>query len=401
LGPPQLSDEIRRSVATLLADDRPVPAQLLDRLRGLRSAEDAPVCAAALQQLANLRLTERQAERLLIDLLAHRDQLARALKRDPGIRVAAIDYLSNVKKILVNPTIVERAQLDRTQRSAITDALTGLYNRRFFMSSLGLEVQRSRRYSLRLAILMLDLDEFKLLNDRHGHTFGDLVLQRVGRLLRRAVREADLACRYGGEEFAVILPETGRLGAFAVAERIRQRLDRGFAEPIGGQAVDVRLSGGIAAFPEDAGDPEGLVARADQALYLSKRHGKDRVSLHHAERRQAVRYPARAGARAGLRLAACGTRHCAHALNLSRAGALLEVGVDCPPEARIELSFDGRDAAGHPRTWSQAGRVVRIDGAPPAPCRVAVAFDDPLAEDCLNQHVVRHETLRVAGLGGS
>jgi hypothetical protein len=221
----------------------------------------------------------------------------------------------------------------------------------------------------------------------------------VGRLLRRAVREADLACRYGGEEFAVILPETGRLGAHALAERIRRRFERGFAEPIGGQVVDVRLSGGIAAFPDDAGDPEVLVARADQALYLSKRHGKDRVSLHHAERRRAVRYPVRSDTRADLRLATCGTRHSAHPLNLSRGGALLELGGSCPADARIELRFDGRDGEGRPRSSRHAGRVVRVDPAPAARCRVAVAFDDPLPEDCLNQHVLRHETLRVGPSG--
>jgi diguanylate cyclase (GGDEF)-like protein len=255
---------------------------------------------------------------------------------------------------------------------------------------------------LHLSLLMLDLDGFKPLNDRHGHLFGDLVLKRVGRVLRRAVRDADTPCRYGGEEFAVILPETDRLGGYAVAERIRRRVRRSFAErAVGGQQVEVALSGGIASFPVDGEEPSALIARADQALYSAKRLGKDRVSLYHSERRQTIRYPVKPLICARLQSPPGAQARAARPLNLSRGGALLHLDDTLEPATPVELTFEGRDAAGRPRNWARSGRVVRVesrDGFVDG-CRVAVAFDELLPEECLFQQVQRTSALR-AVLGG-
>jgi diguanylate cyclase (GGDEF)-like protein len=393
----RVSDELRKRVNALLADDRCDARRLMARLRELREAEGIRAHSAALHVLAHLEIPEVQAERLLDDLLRHRIEVTRALGRDPGLRVAAIDYLANVKKLLANPAIVESSHLERTERSALTDPLTRLYNRRHFARALALEVRRSHRYSLRLSLLMLDLDAFKRLNDRHGHLFGDLVLQRVGQELRRAVRDADTPCRHGGEEFMVILPETDRLGGFAVAERIRRRVRCSFAErPVGGHRVRVSLSGGIASYPVDGEDPPALIARADQALYLAKRLGKDRISLYHSERRGAIRYPAKVTARTRLQQVPGRRPPETRPLNLSRVGALLDLDERLPAATPVELTFSGRDAAGLPREWVVAGRVVRIErrGAGGDRCRVAVAFDAPLAEDCLFQQVQRTSALR-------
>jgi diguanylate cyclase (GGDEF)-like protein len=264
------------------------------------------------------------------------------------------------------------------------------------MRALNLEGRRSQRYALRLSLLMLDLDAFKRLNDLHGHLFGDLVLQRVGHVLRRALRDADIPCRFGGEEFAVILPETDRLGAYAVAERVRQRVAQGFTEPVRGKTVRVGLSGGIAAYPEDGVEPAELLARADAALYIAKSQGKNRISLYHSERRGDIRYPAKPTTRCSL-VHEDGVEPCkAQPLNLSRSGALLEIGRACPGEAHVQVRFGGRDAAGEPRQWTVAGRVVRVEAGPGALRRVAVAFDEPIADDCLLQHVRRGKALRVA-----
>ncbi len=389
----------RKRLNALLADDRCDSEQLMARLRELREAEGIQANSAALHALAHLEIPEIQAERLLADLLRHRNEVKRALGRDPGLRVAAIDYLSNVKKLLANPTIVENAQFERTEKSAITDSLTRLYNRRYFNRALALEVRRSHRYSLRLSLLMLDLDAFKLLNDRHGHLFGDLVLQRVAQVFRRAVRDADTPCRYGGEEFSVILPETGRLGGYAVAERIRTRVQRSFSEkPVGGKLVKVSLSGGIASYPVDGEDPAALIARADQALYLAKRCGKDQISLYHSERRQAIRYPAKVTARASLTQVAAATVGKARPLNLSRGGALLDLDGELRQSAAVKLTFGGRDAAGRPRSWVMAARVVRVERRRTAgqPHRIAVAFQGLLPEECLYQQVHRTRALRAA-----
>ena len=394
----RLSDQLRKRLNTLLADDRCDSAWVMNQLREIRDTDDAPAHAAALHALAHIEIPEVQAERLLEELMRHRSEVTRALGRDPGLRVAVVDYLSNFKKLLANPTIVESSHLERTERSAITDPLTRLYNRRFFGRALALETRRGHRYSLRLSLLMLDVDGFKRLNDRHGHLFGDLVLQRVGHVLSRAVRDADSPCRYGGEEFTVILPETDRLGAYAVAERIRQRIRHSFTDkPVGGRRVEVSLSGGIASYPVDGEDPPALIARADQALYLAKRQGKNRISLYHSERRGAIRYPARAGSRVNLQALPCGTPTRVRPLNLSRQGALLDVGDDLHASAPVEMTFDGSDATGRPRSWVTVARVVRVDR--PARGgrrgRVAVVFDEPLSEDCLFQQVQRNSTLPV------
>lgn len=403
MGALRLSDQVRKRVDALLADDRCDSDQLMARLLELREAEGIQTCSAALYLLAHLEIPEVQAERLLADLLRHRNKVKRALRRDPGLRVATIDYLSNVKKLLANPTIVENAQLAKTEKSAITDPLTKLYNRRHFSRALALEVRRSQRYSLRLSLLMLDLDAFKSLNDRHGHLFGDLVLQRVARVLRRAVRDADTPCRYGGEEFSVILPETDRLGSYAVAERIRTRIQSSFSEkPVRGKLIHVSLSGGIASYPVDGEDPPALIARADQALYVAKRCGRDRISLYHSERRGSIRYPAKGTARASLARRG-GPVADARPLNLSRGGALLDLDHELGTAQAVELTFDGRDAAGRPRSWVMPARVVRVErrGAAGRQVRVAVVFQDPLPDECLFQQVLRTRALRAAEGGGA
>lgn len=394
---PRLSDELRERLHALLANDRCDGDRLMTRLRELREAEGIRACSAALGVLAHLEIPEVQAERLLVELLRHRAEVTRALGRDPGLRVAAIDYLSNVNKLLANPAVVESSELERTERSAVTDPLTRLHNRRHFGQALALEVRRSHRYSLQLSLLMLDLDAFKRLNDRHGHLFGDLVLQRVGQELRRAVRDADSPCRYGGEEFAVILPETDRLGGLAVAERIRERIHRSFAErSVGGKHVEVTLSGGIASYPADGEEAQALIERADQALYLAKRLGKNRISLYHSERRGAIRYPAKSTARASLQTPTGGAATEVRPLNLSHAGALLDLDEDLSAATPVELRFRGRDAAGRPRDWVVNARVVRFErgGARADRRRVAVVFDDSLPDECLFQQVLRTGALR-------
>jgi len=396
MGVPQANEQIRQRLAALLAGDRPDPDRLMTRLLELRELEGVPTCALVLHQLAHLERSEDEAETLLCDLLAHRTRLTAELGRDPGLRVASIDYLTNLRRLLDNPTILEAAQLERTERSAVTDSLTELFNRRYFDDALELELRRSERYQLCAAVVMLDLDAFKPVNDLYGHPLGDLVLKRAGREIRRSVRESDLACRFGGEEFAVILPETDRLGAFAVAERVRRAIERRFVEQsIGVRAVAMTLSGGISCYPEDGTDAGMLVTRADQALYLSKTRGRNRVSIYYSERRRAVRYPVRRSSRASLARPTAPASQ-ASPVNLSLAGALLATDGEYRPAEPVEVTFDGRNG-----DWVVAGRVVRVEPAD-APGRrlVAVVFENPLPEPCVHQLVARSSRRHVGLSGG-
>jgi len=158
-----------------------------------------------------------------------------------------------------------------------TDSLTGLYLRDAFFRRLEDEYKRAKRYASSFAVLMLDLDGFKEINDRHGHAAGDRYLRAVGAAITERLRGADLACRYGGDEFCLLLPVTDLDGARAIAERVRQGI-AGLGVPWDGVTLRATVSIGVASYPEhDSGDLKALLLRSDQALYHAKRAGRDRV----------------------------------------------------------------------------------------------------------------------------
>lgn len=161
---------------------------------------------------------------------------------------------------------------------ATQDFLTGLLNRRETFRRLDEELQRSRRLAVPFSVLLLDLDHFKQVNDSHGHSAGDLVLQTVASVLRRGVRPYDLCCRHGGEEFLVVLPETALTGAAGIAERLRSDIEQQVISLPDGQTLQVTASIGAAAL---AGDEtiDQLIIRADEAMYQAKQGGRNRVCL--------------------------------------------------------------------------------------------------------------------------
>jgi len=163
---------------------------------------------------------------------------------------------------------------------ARTDGLTGLYNRRSFDERLAIEVKRGERYRHRFAVLMLDVDRFKRVNDTHGHQAGDAVLKFLGELLRRQVRAGvDMAARFGGEEFVVLLPDTDRGGALTVAERIRKALAGSAIRVTGEATIGVTVSVGVCCYPDHADSADALMRNADQALYAAKRLGRNRTTV--------------------------------------------------------------------------------------------------------------------------
>jgi diguanylate cyclase (GGDEF)-like protein len=175
---------------------------------------------------------------------------------------------------------LENVSLHETiKQQAVTDELTGLFNQRRFQEVIADEVERVRRLGDPLGLIMLDIDDFKLVNDMHGHLQGDEVLRAVARVLRETSREIDEPARYGGEEMAVALPGTGLQGTYDAAERVRRRIE-GLEVPllVGAGTVRVTASCGVAAVPESVTpDKDALVAAADAALYRAKRSGKNRT----------------------------------------------------------------------------------------------------------------------------
>lgn len=172
-----------------------------------------------------------------------------------------------------------RAQEAEMTRQAHTDFLTGLHNRRSFFEQGEREFVRSKRHGSDMAVLMLDIDFFKAVNDRHGHQAGDQVLQGLSRMCQQNIRSIDLAGRLGGEEFAILLPDTGLVRALDVAERLRTAV-AGNAVPItGGAAIPITISIGVASLRAGDSDLHALLQAADNALYAAKTAGRNRVCL--------------------------------------------------------------------------------------------------------------------------
>lgn len=206
------------------------------------------------------------------------------------IRKGAYDYLPKAR---ISPKSISRCVHDAMEKyrlkkevklatkkmaeMAIKDELTGLYNRRYFMENLEREIARAKRYGTEFSLCMKDLDHFKKINDKYGHLAGDIVLSEVGKMLRESMRQSDLACRYGGEEFTVILPNTLTKGALVVCERFRERVAAHQFQH-NSSKYHCTISIGIASYnPELKRSPAQIVEMADRALYQAKEEGRNRV----------------------------------------------------------------------------------------------------------------------------
>ena len=194
------------------------------------------------------------------------------------------ELLLRLRRVLKERQLgTERTRMmEKLQKLAITDGLTKLYNSRSFYTQLELEVDRFNRYKHPLALLLLDIDNFKEYNDSYGHLEGDKVLVRFSQIIKTCLRANDSAYRYGGEEFTVILPETNGDEAKTVAQRIRASLEAEKYKPIPGKVARITISIGVTqCYPKE--ELSTFIRRADKAMYLSKENGRNRVSVLLAE----------------------------------------------------------------------------------------------------------------------
>jgi two-component system cell cycle response regulator len=200
------------------------------------------------------------------------DYLARPIDRN--------EMLARVKTQIRRKRFADRLRdnVQLTMEMAITDGLTGLHNRRYLERHLATLVQQAAARSRPLSLLILDIDHFKTINDGHGHSAGDDVLREFSRRVRKAVRGIDLACRLGGEEFVVAMPDTDAPLAMLVGERIRQKIATEPFQVGAAGAITVTVSVGVSALQSPSDTPQGLLKRADEALYRAKREGRNRVA---------------------------------------------------------------------------------------------------------------------------
>ena len=185
-------------------------------------------------------------------------------------------------KRLQDELMEKKEQLESLTKSlnnlAITDGLTQLYNNFYFKEQLAKEVERARRYNKPVSFAMTDIDHFKQCNDTHGHAHGDVVLRGVAEVLKANFRNTDIVTRYGGEEFAIIMPQTSKDQSLTAARKVRQAIlaypfPRGETQPLG----RITISMGLASFPDEAKDETELIAKADARLYVAKREGRNQV----------------------------------------------------------------------------------------------------------------------------
>jgi two-component system cell cycle response regulator len=260
-----------------------------------RAAEgncDLVIVSLALENFDGLRLCSqlRSLERtrnIPVLAIAEPDDNTRMIR---GLEIGVNDYL--LRPVDKNELLARaRTQIrkrrytdhlrDNVQNSiemAITDALTGLYNRRYMESHLATLIDQAAARGKPLALLVLDIDHFKAVNDGHGHDAGDDVLREFALRMRKSIRGLDLACRHGGEEFVIVMPETDMPVAAAVAERLRRRIaSEPFSIQQGAGSIEVTISIGIATLDPHSDNGASILKRADQALYRAKRDGRNRV----------------------------------------------------------------------------------------------------------------------------
>ncbi len=239
-------------IETLDSVDRPARSQFLQRF---------------LRTIAQLDLTDTQSLECWEQILARRRELSESLGKRISLKTAMVDVLAS-SNVLRVPILMEYEELKKLQINAATDPLTGLYNRRLFEEYFDKELNRARRYNQSLALVIMDLHRFKEVNDRYGHPKGDQALQIAASTLRKSLRTSDYAFRIGGDEFALLLPQSDPDQAGALGRRVRTV----FESAIQPMQLDVSLGldFGVAVHPEDGDQKEILIRVADERLYQQK-----------------------------------------------------------------------------------------------------------------------------------
>jgi diguanylate cyclase (GGDEF)-like protein len=255
----------------------PVEDSYLELLADTLESLDLPARGQFLQRylraITHLDLQESQCIQLWDEMLLRRRELSENLGRQVALKTALMDVLATAGLFRV-PIVIEYDDLKTLQLNAVTDPLTGLYNRRLFSETFEKELNRGRRYGSPLGLVVLDLHRFKEVNDKHGHPRGDDVLRAAAATLKKALRTSDSAFRIGGDEFALLLPQTDAEQALALSRRV----ETVFAEMLQPLqlSVGVSMDHGVATFPQDGEQADQLIRVADERLYRLKQanHGR-------------------------------------------------------------------------------------------------------------------------------
>jgi diguanylate cyclase (GGDEF)-like protein len=244
---------------------------LVETLEGLDESIQGQFLRQFFRTVAQIDVSEEQSNEFWVRILRRRSDLADSQGKKISLKTAMVDVLSAANFLRV-PVLIEYDELKKLQINAATDALTGLHNRRLFDEYFEKEMNRAKRYGQQLAIVILDLHKLKEVNDRHGHLQGDQVLQIAAATLRRTLRNSDFAFRIGGDEFAVLLPQTDTEQAVTLCRRVRSQYENELA-PLALE-IGVTLDFGVAVHPQDGDQKSALMGLADKRLYELKLSGR-------------------------------------------------------------------------------------------------------------------------------
>jgi diguanylate cyclase (GGDEF)-like protein len=259
-------------LVSALAGDRPLSKAEKNLIDALKKSRGPRFFSDLLYSISHQYFPPEIAEDLWAEVLRHKSSLSKALGRNVRIVVAALDYLSNITANMDSTTLVGEVHIGEIVAQSFRDGLTGLFNHTYFYQQIDFEVKRYVRYGALVSMMLMDIDDFKEINDEYGHREGDRILAAMGGTLLREARDSDICCRYGGEEFAVILPLTDVHEARVLASRFKKEL----AERLPGGRT-VTLSIGVASCGKSTRTYPDLVEAADTALYRAKKTGKDRI----------------------------------------------------------------------------------------------------------------------------
>lgn len=281
---------ILKEIRVLLEKESNNLARFEQRMAALADQYGDQVYAPLFFITAHLEVSARTAKKYYFQLLSHWHVMNTCLTREIDFRVALLDYFVSINKRIKNPKIIEIKIFEKTQQDSYIDELTQLYNYRYFMTLLEQELSRAKRYHAPLSLVIFDVDDFKYYNDNNGHLAGNKALKQLARLVSKSIRDVDILARFGGEEFALLLPETNKEGAMIIANRICKAVRSAKFTYASKQPLKCfSVSGGLATFLVDAVTTEDLMRFADQALYRAKDWGKNQIALYVEERRDSER----------------------------------------------------------------------------------------------------------------
>ncbi len=261
---------------------------LIDAFRTLVEKNGEETYKEIIHTLTDLDLGTSEAKKYWFEIIAHQKKLSNALNRKIRLITAISDYFSSFEKSFKSHKIVKIKTFEKIIKESTHDSLTKLYNKAYLKTTLNQYLSLAKRHKTDLSVLFLDIDDFKDINDTLGHSSGDIVLKTVANTISSELRASDIVARFGGDEFVILMPNTYKISALLLSERLRKTIKEKVIV-LNDKNLQITISGGVAGFPADADKAENLLNLADSALYRAKGAGKNSISLFKEDKRRFLR----------------------------------------------------------------------------------------------------------------